>query len=157
MKNFLKRTLTGIIYAALIIGAVLGGGWWFVGIFGIFTVLAANEFGTICNASIGGENIVTRILDSVGALVLFTGLCCVNIGLLTPRATAVLGGTFFTLYLLYLIIRLVIQLYSREPSPLTNLAYSYMGQLYIALPLGIMSMYYTLPNGTSLLLSLIHI
>ena len=68
MKNFLKRTLTGIIYAALIIGAVLGGGWWFVGIFGIFTVLAANEFGTICNASIGGENIVTRILDSVGAI-----------------------------------------------------------------------------------------
>ncbi|MCI9171636.1 phosphatidate cytidylyltransferase [uncultured Duncaniella sp.] len=154
MKNFLKRTLTGIIYAALIIGAVLGGGWWFVGIFGIFTVLAANEFGTICNASIGGENIVTRILDSVGALVLFTGLCCVNIGLLTPRATAVLGGTFFTLYLLYLIIRLVIQLYSREPSPLTNLAYSYMGQLYIALPLGIMSMYYTLPNGTSLLMAM---
>lgn len=154
MKNFLKRTLTGIIYAALIIGAVLGGGWWFVAIFGIFTVLAANEFGTICNASTGGENITTRILDSVGALVLFTGLCCVNLGLLTPRATAVLGGTFFTLYLLYLIIRLVLQLYSNEPSPLANLAYSYMGQLYIALPLGIMSMYYTLPDGTSLLMAM---
>ena len=48
----------------------------------------------------------------------------------------------------------MIQLYSREPSPLTNLAYSYMGQLYIALPLGIMSMYYTLPNGTSLLMAM---
>ncbi|MDE5651391.1 MAG: phosphatidate cytidylyltransferase, partial [Duncaniella sp.] len=46
----------------------------------------------------------------------------------------------------------VMQLYSQENSPLTNLAYSYMGQMYIALPIGLMSMYYTLNDGKALLL-----
>ena len=46
------------------------------------------------------------------------------------------------------------QLYSQESSPLTNIAYSYMGQMYIALPLGLMSMYYTLPDGKFLLLAM---
>ena len=45
------------------------------------------------------------------------------------------------------------QLYNQESSPLTNLAYSYMGQMYVALPIGLMSMYYTLPNGMHLLLA----
>lgn len=44
------------------------------------------------------------------------------------------------------------QIYNQESSPLTNLAYSYMGQMYIALPLGLMSMYYTLNDGKALLL-----
>jgi len=78
----------------------------------------------------------------------------VNLSILTPFTIAVLGGTFFTVYLLYLIIRLVLQLYSQESSPLTNLAYSYMGQMYIALPLGLMSMYYTLPDGKPLLMAM---
>ena len=59
-----------------------------------------------------------------------------------------------TVYLLYLTFRLVMQLYSQESSPLTNIAYSYMGQMYIALPLGLMSMYYTLPDGKFLLLAM---
>ena len=73
---------------------------------------------------------------------------------MSPFTTAVLGGTFFTVYLLYLTFRLVMQLYSQESSPLTNIAYSYMGQMYIALPLGLMSMYYTLPDGKFLLLAM---
>ncbi|MDE6393699.1 MAG: phosphatidate cytidylyltransferase [Duncaniella sp.] len=154
MKNLVKRSLTGIIYVGLIVGAILAGGWWFVALVALFTVLAIHEFGVICNASDGGENIIAQTADIAGALVMAIGLCCVNMGLLPPHTTAVLGGTFFTMYLLYLIIRLVIQLYSHEASPLTNLAYSYMGQLYIALPLGLMSMYFTLPDGQSLLLAM---
>lgn len=154
MKNLIKRSLTGIIYVALIIGAVLTGGWWYVALFALFTILAIREFATLCNASAGGENVITLTTDMAGALILFIGLCCVNLGLLTPHTTAVLGGTFFTVYLLYLVVRLVLQLYSHETSPLANLAYSYMGQLYIALPLGLMSMYYTLADGTALLLAM---
>lgn len=106
-----------------------------------------NEFSTLCNTGSGGENITTLVTDMTGALILVVGLGSVNLGLLSPHTTAVLGGTFFLLYLLYLTIRLVMQLYNHENSPLANLAYSYMGQLYIALPLGILSMYYTLPDG----------
>jgi len=154
MKNLIKRSITGIIYVALIVGAIIAGGWWFVALFSLFAILATHEFAVLCNAGSGGENVTTLVADMTGALILVVGLCSVNLGLLSPHTTAVLGGTFFTLYLIYLTLRLVMQLYNHEHAPLANLAYSYMGQLYIALPLGLMSMYYTLTDGKALLLAM---
>lgn len=95
MKNLLKRSLTGVIYVALIVAAVLAGGWWFVSLFALFAILAINEFANLTIAKSGGENVITLISDMAGTLILFVGLSCVNIGLLTPHTTAVLGGTFF--------------------------------------------------------------
>ena len=112
------------------------------------------EFYSLSNSSTGGENVTTLVVDVAGGLILCVGLGCVYLALMSPFTTAVLGGTFFTVYLLYLTFRLVMQLYSQESSPLTNIAYSYMGQMYIALPLGLMSMYYTLPDGKFLLLAM---
>lgn len=152
MKNLIQRSITGAIYVALICASVLAGGWYYIAFFGLLTVLALNEFYNLSNSSTGGENVTTLIVDVVGGLILSIGLGCVNMALMPPFTTAVVGGTFFTLYLLYLLVRLVMQLYSQESSPLTNLAYSYMGQMYIALPLGLMSMYYTLNDGKALLL-----
>lgn len=152
MKNLIKRAITGAIYVALICACVIAGGWSYIVLFGLLAIIALQEFYQLSNASTGGENIITLIVDVVGGVILCVGLGCVNLSLMPPFTTAVLGGTFFTLYLLYLLARLVMQLYSQESSPLTNLAYSYMGQMYIALPLGIMSMYYTLNDGKALLL-----
>ncbi|MDE6377971.1 MAG: phosphatidate cytidylyltransferase [Duncaniella sp.] len=154
MKNLVKRTLTGVLYVALIVCAVLLGGWWYVALFALFTLLAVNEFANITNAAAGGENVVTLITDMAGGLILFFGITLINLHMLTPHTSAVIGAAFFTVYLFYLVVRLVLQLYSHESSPLTNLAYSYMGQVYIVLPLGLMSMYYTLPDGTALLLGM---
>lgn len=154
MSNLIKRALSGIIYVALIVGAVILGGWWFIGLFCFFSIVALNEFYGLSNGSTGGENVTTLIIDLTGGFILTFGLCCINIELLSPLTTRELGGTFFTIYLLYLVVRLVAQLYGREQSPLTNLAYSYMGQMYIALPLGLMSMYYTIADGSALLLAM---
>ena len=154
MKNLIARTITGIIYVALICFTVLTGGWYFIIFFSLIAILALWEFYHLCNSSVKGENITTLVVDIAGGMILCTGLCCVNLSLLSPFTTAVLGGTFFTVYLLYLTVRLVMQIYSHESSPHSKLAYSYMGQMYIALPLGLMSMYYTLPDGKYLLLAM---
>ncbi len=155
MKNLILRSITGIIYVGLICATVLLGGWSYIVFFALITIAALTEFYNLSNSSTGGENITTLVVDVAGGLILCVGLSCVNIPpLLSPFTTAVIGGSFFTVYLLYLIVRLVMQLYSQESSPLTNIAYSYMGQMYIALPLGLMSMYYTLPNGHLLLLAM---
>ncbi|WP_300132187.1 phosphatidate cytidylyltransferase [Duncaniella sp.] len=154
MKNLILRAITGAIYVVLICFSVLSGGLSYIVFFALITLVALQEFYNLCNSSNGGENITTLVIDVAGGLVLCIGLGCVNLKLLSPFTTAVLGGTFFTVYLLYLIVRLVVQLYSNENSPLTNLAYSYMGQMYVALPLGIMSMFYTFPDGKFLLLAM---
>ena len=152
MKNLILRAITGAIYVALICFSVLNGGWSYIIFFALITLLALQEFYNLCNSSAGVENVTTLIVDMAGGVILCIGLGCVNLALLSPFTKAVLGGTFFTIYLLYLIVRLVMQLYSHENSPLTNLAYSYMGQMYIALPLGLMSMFYTFQEGKFLLL-----
>lgn len=154
MKNLILRTITGAIYVALICASVLAGGWYFILFFGLLSIIALHEFYSLSNASTGGENVTTLIVDIVGGLIVCVGLGMVNMSLMPPYATAVMGGTFFTIYMLYLVVRLVMQIYSQENSPLTNLAYSYMGQMYIALPLGIMSMYYTLADGKALLMTM---
>ncbi len=154
MKNLILRSITGIIYVGLICGCVLAGSWSFIVFFALIAIAALEEFYHLSNSATGGENITTLVIDVAGGLILCVGLGCVNMSLLSPFTTAVLGGTFFTVYLLYLVVRLVMQLYSQESSPLTNIAYSYMGQMYIALPLGLMSMFYTLPNGKYLLLAM---
>ncbi|MCM1522759.1 MAG: phosphatidate cytidylyltransferase [Muribaculaceae bacterium] len=154
MKNLFTRALSGAVYVALICTAVILGGWWFIGLFAIFSALAISEFSRLSNSLTGGENTTTLVIDIAGGLILTIGLACVNMQLFTPLTTKLIGGTLFTLYLLYLIVRLVSQIYTREASPLVNLAFSYMSQIYIALPLGLMSMYYTLPAGTPLLLAM---
>ena len=153
MKNLILRSITGIIYVGLICASVLFGGWLFIVFFGLIAILALEEFYNLTNASTGGENVTTLIVDVAGGLILCVGLGCLNTGVLTHFRTGVMGVNFFTIYLLYMIVRLVMQLYNQESSPLTNLAYSYMGQMYVALPIGLMSMYYTLPNGMHLLLA----
>lgn len=154
MKNLILRAITGAVYVALICYSVLAGGWTYIIFFALITLLALHEFYNLCNSSNGGENITTLIIDIAGGIILCIGLGCVNMSLLSPFTTAVLGGTFFTVYLLYMIVRLVMQLYSQESSPLSKIAYSYMGQMYIALPVGIMSMFYTFPDGKFLLLAM---
>ena len=154
MNNLIKRALSGAVYVALIVCGIMAGGWWFIALSCLFAVLALNEFYGLSNGSSGGENVSTLVIDIAGGFILVAGLGCVNLGLLSPFTTRVIGGTLFMLYLLYLVVRLVSQLYSREVSPLVNLAFSYMGQLYIALPLGLMSMYYTFSNGAWLLLAM---
>ncbi len=152
MKNLILRAITGAIYVALICASVIAGGWYFILFFGLVSIVALHEFYSLSNSPTGGENVTTLVVDIVGGLIVCVGLSSVNLSLMPPYMTAVMGGTFFTVYMLYLIVRLVMQIYNQESSPLTNLAYSYMGQMYIALPLGLMSMYYTLNDGKALLL-----
>ncbi len=154
MKNLLLRSLTGIVYVGVILGAITLGGWWFVGFVCLFTTLALVEFYGLTNATAGGENPSSLIVDVAGGLVLAFGLSTLNTADASPLSAKVLGGTFFLLYLLYLLVRQVMQLYSREQSPLNNLAFSFMGQMYIALPLGLLSMFYTLPDGQALLIAM---
>lgn len=154
MKNLILRSLTGIVYVGIIVGAILLGGWWFVGFICLFTVLALVEFYQLTNAADGGENSTALVVDVAGGLVLAFGIATLNVAELSMFYTSVLGGTFFLIYLFYLLARMILQLYSREPSPLNNLAYSFMGQMYIALPLGLLSMFNTLPDGRALLLAM---
>ena len=142
MKNVFKRSLTGILYVALIVGAIFAGAWWFWGLTILFGILGVNEFNRITNKSFVSNT--TTLLDLVGTVLIITAAApqFIQTGTILPdlRTTALcLIG-----YFIYAIARFVIQLYLHAGHPLSHLAHSILGQVYIALPMAMLGALYTI-------------
>ena len=131
VKKFIIRAISGIIYGVLIIASlVIDNELLFDILFGLIAVLGIHEFNHLMSAE--GRNI-EKSLDAVGGLLLF----------LVPVIWVIGGSTLgIGLYLAYLVARLVVQLYIKQGNPLTSLSASLMGQVYVALPLSILSSLY---------------
>ena len=131
VKKFIIRAISGIIYGVLIIASlVIDNELLFDILFGLIAVLGIHEFNHLMSAE--GRNI-EKSLDVVGGLLLF----------LVPVIWVIGGYTLgIGLYLAYLVARLVVQLYIKQGNPLTSLSASLMGQVYVALPLSILSSLY---------------
>ncbi len=136
MKNLLLRSVSGIVYVAVIVAGLVVGQWAFLGMTALFVSLAIIEFHKLCrngncaDTSVMVADVAGGLAMAVSAFVYFSGIFPVQ------------GRTLILPYLVYLILRMVIQLYMRKGSALNSLAYSFMGQLYVALPLSLMNFLY---------------
>lgn len=119
----LTRSVSGIIYVAIIVGCCAGSLYGVTILAGLMALLAIIEFAKICHDA-GNANFPVVILDSIMAICLATGIY------IMPLA----------IWLICLIGRFILELYLENPRPLRNLAHSLMGQLYIALPLFLMTL-----------------
>ena len=145
MKNVFTRLFTGVLYIAVIVGAVMAGGWWLWGLAVLFGVLGVNEFNRISNK--GHISNTSRLIDIIGAFFLISGIACfLNLSLPSFMFGAWSLKTFLFAYLVYLMARLVSQLYIQDGNALSHYANSLMGQLYIALPMGLMCALYAMTN-----------
>lgn len=134
-KNFIKRTLTGILFVAVLVGGILYSTTTFTLLFALITGLAVWEFGTLINRS--GRAIINRPLCGAAGVYLFFAVIGYNEGLF--------GGEAFVPYLLFLIYLLVAELYLRRPDPMNDWAYTMLSQLYVALPFALLSVIYFYP------------
>ncbi len=135
MKKLITRTITGSIYVALIVFTLLNNtSTSFFIFFAALTALGLFEFNHLVGDK--SEKIkVTSTIDSIGGLILFTSVYwTIN----DPD----IGLIWLSPYLLYILARLIVELYLRDKNPLTSWAYSFMGQLYIALPLALLNIIY---------------
>ena len=134
-KNFIKRTLTGILFVAVLVGGILYSTVTFTLLFALITGLAVWEFGTLINQS--GQAVINRPICGLAGVYLFlavTGFC-----------EGLYGGEVFVPYLIMLIYLLVAELYLRRPNPMGDWAYTMMSQLYVALPFALLSALYFYP------------
>lgn len=141
MKNVVTRSLTGILYVAIIVGAVLAGSWWFWGLTTLFGLLGVNEFNRITNKNFVSNT--TTMLDLLGTVLLITAGAPVLLAASTIFPDYGSAGLCLLCYAAYLIIRFIIQLYMHDGNPLSHLAHSILGQVYIALPLTVLGLLYT--------------
>lgn len=128
-SNLLKRTVTGILFVAVLVGCIIGGPIPFTVLFTIITALSIFEFGTIVNKS--GEVQMNRQITVLSGVFLF--LCFAYIGVDPGR------NDIFIPYLFLIIYLLVSELYKKQKNPTNNWAYGMMSQLYIALPFSLLN------------------
>lgn len=146
MKNLLTRALSGAVYVALICASVLAGGWWFTALFTLFSLLAIVEFTRLSRMVTAHGSVVAPVVDAAGAVALTFGLTSWWSGQMMVWPLAA--------YLGYLVVRMCCQVLAGGANKLETFAFSCMGQIYIALPLGLLGLYYTLPAGGFLLLAM---
>ena len=130
-KNLILRTLSGIIYVGVLIGAILSGGVWITLLTSVLAAIGIYEF-----ISMTSEEKMPRfatLLDVSAAIIL-----------------QVAAGTYFssspksfvTLIIVYIMLiaaRMVSQLYAINRNPVNSLSHSMMAQMYIALPLAMLT------------------
>lgn len=130
MKNVLTRSLTGLVYIGLIIGAILGGNEWMWALCSLFAVLGINEFNSISDKK--SLSPVLNIIDMLASLSFL-------VGIYFAWKLGVIGGVFcFMVFVVALMGRSIAALYIKEGNYLADLAHSFMGQVYVTLPLALL-------------------
>ena len=128
--NFLIRTITAVVYATIMLGCMLKGAPWFVGLFAVCTILTTVEYTGLVNKY--KETNVSRLWATVAAFTFYAAI----VGLSVMPSSAIL----FLPFIFTLIVIMVRELYFKKPSPLNDWAHTLFPVIYIALPYALTSM-----------------
>lgn len=128
MNNFIVRTITAIIFVAVIVASFLRAET-MVLLFALVTGLTIWEFTGLVNDR--PQVTVNRMITTVAGVYLFFAMAgfCSEI---TPTAV-------FIPYLITLVYLMVAELYLKHEDPINDWAYTMMTQLYIALPFSLLN------------------
>lgn len=122
LKNLIIRALTGIIFVAVLVGAICYDSISFLVVFSLITGLTLWEFYGLVKDY---ENTAPkRLISSLGGVYLFAATFA--------YVNQLTGGVIFLPYLLFLIYTLVAELYYKAPNPINNWAFTFFAQLYCA-------------------------
>lgn len=148
MNNFLTRSVTGLIYVGVIVGCI---SWGKCGVLILSILLSISGINEFLNMTRGGKRSFTVLMvDILGGLMIVGGLAgCSN----PDGQSGIIWAIFIPLWLVWLVSRLILELYEKTGNPLKNISLSVMSQIYVALPIGLLNaLYYAFPHGSFLLL-----
>ena len=142
MKNFIIRTITGVIFVAAIVASFLRPEA-MVLLFSIVTGMTVWEFTGLVNER---EHVtVNRFISTVAAVYFFYAMTYFCSDLYGGAAKSVV----FIPYLVTIIYMLIAELYLRQDDPVQDWAYTMLAQMYIALPFSLLTVlaFTATPNG----------
>ena len=136
MKNLWVRTLSGVVLAAVVLGAVIWSQWSFGLLLAALLAVGMSEFYTLAEKQ-GSKP--QRVVGLVTGLVLFAlnfAFISDDIEILgSARQTFACGLAFL---LLLLPAMFICELYRRHGNPAANIGTTLMGVVYVAMPLSVM-------------------
>ena len=128
MKNFIVRTITGVIFVAAIVTCFLNPRA-MVLLFALVTGLTIWEFTGLVNDR--GNITINRMICTVAGVYFFLAMAGYCSGITPPSV--------FIPYLVSIIYLMVAELYLKQEDPIADWAYTMMSQLYIALPFSLLN------------------
>ncbi len=123
MKNLLLRSLSGLIFVLIVAGGILYGPFTFLLVFGLVISLSLWEFYSLVEDGISIS--IRKPLSCLAGIYLFAAAFAYS--------SKLIGFVVFAPYLFYFIYSFISELYLKEENPINNWAYSFFGQIYIAL------------------------
>ncbi len=135
IKSLITRSITGLVFISLIICSILWTEYSFAIIFITFMSMAISEFYNLVKGLTHTPR-GTKAIDIIGAILLFLTIYTFS----TKDFSA--SGIITVPYLFYFLIRFIIQLYDKDERPLEGWAYSFLGQIYVALPFALCNVLY---------------
>lgn len=126
LKNLLVRTLSGVVLLLVVVGALLWSKWSVGALFAVIMLGGLVEFYRLCRKTnaqpMYAVGIATSIAIFLGAFSLFMG-----------------GGVLILLPIFYTMLMIptafVCELVHKSPTPIANIATTFMGVIYVALPM----------------------
>lgn len=138
--ELVKRSITGILFVAVLVSCILYGAESFAILFALITLLSARELTGLVNNGKGTS--ASTILVPIAAMLLFAAVC------LFMNGNGVFAGGMFVCLILAMIYIFIRELYLKKESPILNLAVSTLAVIYIALPFSLMSRLAFFPEAT---------
>ena len=132
MKNFIIRTITGIIFVAAVVASFLRSDA-MVLLFSIITGMTVWEFTGLVNQR--ADISVNRFISTVAAVYFFfamTYFC-------SDMYAGVAKSVVFIPYLITIVYLIISELYLKHEDPIQNWAYTMLSQMYIALPFSLLN------------------
>lgn len=141
MKSFLIRAITGVIFVAALLAAIIYGPIPFGILFAIVTGLAVNEFCNIIHEY--KKTTFSTLIAVIGGVYLFLIMYINSFYVVSNQILFILP------YILLVAFVFVRELYRKTGGALDNTAYFCMSQIYAALPFTMLNMVATYNNGNT--------
>ena len=134
MNTFIKRSLTGVAFAIVLISCIYFSKYSFAALMLVVIYLAVNEFHHLVSS-----NKQQTVLGSIAALVFF--------GTNFLFATKLFSAEIFLLNLFFLILIPILELFKTGAKPFENIGILYIELFYLALPFSLLNYFVFMQNG----------
>jgi phosphatidate cytidylyltransferase len=135
MSNLIKRILTGIVFLTVLIGGILWNEYSFGGLFLLIMLLSLNEFYNLVQKRAAAAQKELGLI--LGATMYITSYIL---------ATELFSYKILLINLPLLFLVFLHELFMNNERPFKNIAYTFTGIIYIAIPFSILPYIYTFPE-----------
>jgi len=135
MSNLVKRILTGIVFLAVLIGGIMYNQYTFGGLFFLIMLLSLNEFYTLLQKKTGTPQRELGLI--LGSVIYVTNYAL---------ATELYDFKILLINLPLLFLVFLHELFMDNRNPFRNIAYTFTGLIYVAIPFSILPYVYTFPE-----------